>query len=160
MGLVVLVLLLALPLAELYVIVQVSLAIGFWNCLGILIVLSLLGAWLLKRQGTTMWRKVQTQLNQREVPTRTVVDGFVGMAAAILLLVPGFITAAVGLFLLIPPVHALASRMLMRRWGGQAVVLRSTYRGPVTDATYRGPVTDTTATVSEEPPTKGELGPS
>jgi UPF0716 protein FxsA len=54
--------LLAVPLAELYVIVQVSVEIGILNTIALLILVSVLGAWLLKREGLATWRRLNEQL--------------------------------------------------------------------------------------------------
>jgi UPF0716 protein FxsA len=133
------------PIVELYVIVQVSHAIGFGNALGLLILISALGAWLVKRQGVSLWRKAQLQLANRQVPTKEVADGVLILLAGALLLVPGFVTDAFGLLLLLPPVRAGLRILLVRRWAGEVIVISATHAGPI----------DTTATEPHRP----ELGP-
>jgi len=121
---------------ELYVFVQVSWAIGFLNALGLIVVLSLLGSWLVKRQGIAVWRKAQRQLGERQVPPKEIVDALLKLGAGVLLLVPGFITAALGILLLLPPIRAFVRHILVGRWTGRVNVITATYRGPI----------DTTAT--------------
>ncbi len=58
------------PVVELYVIVQVSGAIGFLETLALLIVVAAVGAWLVKREGLRVWRRFQEQVQAGKVPRR------------------------------------------------------------------------------------------
>lgn len=109
------VLFLVVPIAELAVIVQVSDGIGLGNTLGLLILVSVVGAWLVKREGLGAWRRVQQQVNAGRVPATEMVDGVMILLGGALLLTPGFLTDAVGLALLLPPVRAVIRRVLRRR---------------------------------------------
>jgi UPF0716 protein FxsA len=104
-------------IAELVVLVEVAKAIGVLNAIGLLILVSLVGAALVKRAGLGILRRIDQQLEANQVPAREVVDGFLVLVAGLLMLVPGFITAAVGLLLLLPPVRA-GVRILAWRWMG------------------------------------------
>ena len=107
------------PIAELYVIIQVGHVLGVLNTLALLVLISFAGAWLMKREGLGAWRRAQQQLDRGTVPGREVVDGALILLGGALLLAPGFITDAVGLLLLLPPVRAgvrgFARRRLERR---------------------------------------------
>jgi UPF0716 protein FxsA len=105
------VLFILVPLAELAVIIAVGKTIGVLTTLLLLLVFSLSGAWLAKREGLVAWRRFQLALAEGRAPTREVADGTMVLLAGALLLVPGFLTDLVGLLLLIP-----ASRSLLRRW--------------------------------------------
>jgi UPF0716 protein FxsA len=141
--------LLVLMLVELYVLVQVASAIGVLNAIGLLLAISIIGAWIVKRQGVAMWRRAQLQITAGRTPTKEMADGVLLLLAGLLLLVPGFVTSAFGVLLLLPPVRALVRGVLVRRWTGKVTVIRSTYRGPI----------DTTATErSRDVPPRPELG--
>ena len=56
------VLFLLVPLAELYVIIQVGQAVGALPTIGLLVVVSAVGAWLVKREGMSVWRRFQLQV--------------------------------------------------------------------------------------------------
>lgn len=105
------VLLVVLPLTELYVIIQVANAMGTVQMLALLVACSLFGLYLVRRVGIGTWRRAQAQLRAGEIPAAEAVDGVLALAAGILLLVPGFITDAIGFLLLIPVV-----RYFPRRW--------------------------------------------
>ena len=120
------------PVVELYVIVQTSHAIGFLNTLLVLLLMSVLGGWLVKREGLGIIRRVQQQVQLGRVPSRELVDGFLVMLAGALLMTPGFFTDAVAIALLLPPVRAVVRPVLIRRFRGRIVTYRS--GGPVHDA--------------------------
>jgi UPF0716 protein FxsA len=102
------------PLAELYVIIQVGQAIGAVPTIGLLLLDSLLGAWLLRAQGRAVWRRFRTALAAGAPPTREVVDGALVIAGGAFLLAPGFLTDIVGALLLLPPSRALARGAILR----------------------------------------------
>ena len=114
------VLLVVLPLTELYVIIQVANAIGYLPMLALLIACSLFGLYLVKRVGVGTWRRAQDQLRAGEIPAAEAVDGMMLLVAGILLLVPGFVTDAIGFLLQRPPV-----RYLPRRWAQRHMVTRA-----------------------------------
>jgi len=104
------------PIVELYLIIQVSHVIGGWQTIALLLVESVLGAWLMKRQGRGVWRRIQAQLRDRRLPQADLVDGGLIIFAGALMLTPGFLTDLLGFVLLIPPSRAVARRALMRRF--------------------------------------------
>jgi UPF0716 protein FxsA len=153
--------LLVLPIAELYVIVQVSAQIGFWNTLGIMVLVAVAGAWLIRHQGTKAWIRFNEQIARGQVPTRELLDGVCIVLAGLLLITPGFLTDVAGLLLLLPPTRALARAVLVRRVrrsqaAGRVRVIRAAYdrSGRMTVTDVDSTVTDTTATE-----VRGELDP-
>jgi len=117
-----LVLFILVPLAELYVILQVGDAIGAVPTILLLAVDSVLGAWLMKAQGRTVWRRFNAALAEGRAPTREVFDGVLVIFGGAFLITPGFITDVIGFFLLVPPTRALIRRVLARRLLGGGVV--------------------------------------
>jgi UPF0716 protein FxsA len=107
------------PIAELYVIIQVGGAIGVPQTLALLIADALLGSLLLRHQGRAAWIRFNRALAENRLPHREVFDGVLIIMGGALLLTPGFLTDIVGLILLIPPtraaVRALAARMVRGR---------------------------------------------
>ena len=84
------------PIAEIYVIIQVGQEIGaLWTVL-ILIADSLIGARLLSWQGRRAWAAFQTALAAGRIPHREVLDGVLIILGGAFLLTPGFITDASG----------------------------------------------------------------
>ncbi|HEV8622978.1 MAG TPA: FxsA family protein [Acidimicrobiia bacterium] len=109
------VLFIGVPFAEIYVLLQVGHAIGVLNTLALLILISVIGAWLAKREGLGVIRRMQRSIETGRVPGTELVDGFLILLAAALMLTPGFLTDIVAIFLLLPPVRAVVRRELRRR---------------------------------------------
>ncbi|HEX2063034.1 MAG TPA: FxsA family protein [Acidimicrobiales bacterium] len=110
---------LVVPFVELYVIIQVGQALGALNTIGLLVLISVVGAWLVKREGLGVLRKAQTRVQAGVIPGSELVDGVLILFAGALLLTPGFVTDFVAVLLLVPPVRAAiratAFRQLRRR---------------------------------------------
>jgi UPF0716 protein FxsA len=111
------------PIAELYVIIQVGELIGLWPTLALLLADALLGSFLLKHQGRSAWRRFNEALAQRRFPGKEVVDGALILVGGTLLLAPGFLTDIVGVILLIPPTRALVRQLLRRFALGRFTVI-------------------------------------
>ena len=107
---------LVVPLAELAVIIRVGRQIGVGDTLLLLLVVSVVGAWLAKREGIGVLRRIQAQIQAGQVPGTELLDGFLVLAAGALLLTPGFLTDIVAIGLLLPPVRAGVRRVLRRRF--------------------------------------------
>ncbi|MFN2586645.1 MAG: FxsA family protein [Actinomycetota bacterium] len=115
-------LLLVVPVVELAVIVQIAGEVGVLNTLGLLVLVSLAGAWLLKQQGLATWRSLEATTARGEIPTKEATDGALILLGGALLLTPGFVTDAVGLVFLIPPTRALVKsgfRRLLGAWAAK-----------------------------------------
>ena len=108
------VLFIVVPIAELYVIIQVGEAIGVLLTLALLFADAILGSLLLRHQGRGAWRRFNEALTQRRFPGKEVADGLLIVVGGTLLLAPGFITDVFGLLLLIPPTRAIARGLLRR----------------------------------------------
>jgi UPF0716 protein FxsA len=122
------VLLIALPIAELFVIVRIAEAIGVLPMIGLLFLDAAVGLWLMRSQGRAAWRRFNEALASGRPPAREVLDGGLIIFGGAFLIAPGFITDVVGALLLLPPTRALARRLLVRRFA-RSFVLRAARRG-------------------------------
>jgi UPF0716 protein FxsA len=111
-----------LPLAELYVIIQVGSLIGVWWTLAILIADSILGSMLLRSQGRAAWRRFNETLAAGRPPAREVMDGGLVIFGGAFLITPGFLTDIIGILLLFPPTRAVFRKLLVRRYARKLVV--------------------------------------
>jgi UPF0716 protein FxsA len=111
------------PLAELYVILQVGQAIGVLDTLVLLIVISVVGAWLAKREGLGVLRRIQRSIEAGRVPGTELIDGFLILLAGALMLTPGFVTDCLAILLLLPPVRVVVRRQLRRRFARRIEIL-------------------------------------
>jgi UPF0716 protein FxsA len=106
--------LLAVPVAELAVLVAVAGTIGVGDTVALVVLVSIAGVWLAKRAGLKVLTRVQAALGRGEVPSREVADGALVLLAGVLLIVPGFLSDGVALLLLLPPTRAAARGLLLR----------------------------------------------
>jgi UPF0716 protein FxsA len=100
------------PLLEIYVLIQVGQVIGVWWTILILVADSVLGTWLVRREGGRAWRALQTALNSGRMPARELADGALILIGGTLMLAPGFVTDAVGILLILPVTRPVARRLL------------------------------------------------
>lgn len=112
MGAVLILLLVVVPLVEIYLLVQVGQLIGALPTVGLLLGLSLLGGWLLKREGSRAWRAFRAALQAGRVPAAEVADGALVIFGGALLLTPGFATDAIGLLCVLPGSRGVLRRLL------------------------------------------------
>jgi UPF0716 protein FxsA len=116
-------------IVEIWLLIQVGQAIGGWQTLLLLVADSLLGAWLLRREGRRTWRAFRLALDERRVPAREVADGVLVLVGGTLLITPGFLSDVIGLLLLLPPTRAAIrpalTRFVAARFGLGGLVGRS-----------------------------------
>ena len=134
-----------MAVVELYVFVQTAQWLGFFTALLAVIVVSVIGFALVKKEGIRTVRRFERQARQGQVPSRELADTVALLIAGGLLLFPGLATDLVGLVLLTPPARAVVRRLLIgraRHWSGLV-------------GTGSASVISTTATPREEPPHRG-----
>lgn len=124
---------LLVPLLELYVFVQVADAIGFLPTVAWIVLISVVGAWVVKREGMSALRRANEQVARGQVPTDELVNGMLILFGGALLLTPGFFTDVLGLLLVLPPTRALLRGTVKRRLvaSGPILVTRGTGFGGV-----------------------------
>ena len=120
---------LVVPLLELFVIIQVGQAIGALNTIGVLVLMSIVGGWLMKREGLATLRRFQTKLSTGQLPENELIDGFLILFGGALMLTPGFLSDLLGTALLLPPVRA-AIRPLIKQQVGKRVTIAGTTSFP------------------------------
>lgn len=103
------------PIIEITVIGQVQQALGWPLTITILVLDSLVGAYLVRRQGALAWRRFRTALSQGRIPTGEVADGALIVFGGALMLTPGFVTDVVGLACVFTPTRRLLNRWLRSR---------------------------------------------
>lgn len=102
----------AVPIVELYVIIQIGGLIGVWPTIALLLADALLGSLLLRHQGRGAWRRFNQAIAERRFPGREVADGLLIAIGGTLLLTPGFVTDIFGAIFLIPPTRAIVRRLM------------------------------------------------
>lgn len=137
-----LLLLLVLPILEIWAAIAVAQSIGALPTVLALVGLSVLGVVLVRSEGVQVWRRVNEELAVGRPPTDSLLDGLMVAAGGALLIVPGFLTAVPGLLLLFSPTRSLL-RPAVARW-----------------VSVRAQRTATIGTISFGTPMSGRFGPN
>lgn len=102
----------AMPILEIYVIIQVGQVIGAWWTIAILIADSIFGSWLLRREGRRAWTALQLALSEGRMPTKELADGILIVVGGTLMISPGFVTDAFGMLAILPFTRPIGRRLL------------------------------------------------
>ncbi len=97
-----LLLFISVPLIEVLILIKLGSLFGFWPTIFLVIGTGILGAYLAKLYGLTIWYKIQQDLNAGLMPADKLVDGLLILIGGIVLLTPGLLTDILGIMLLIP----------------------------------------------------------
>lgn len=112
---------LVMPLVELWVILQVGDAIGGWWTVVLLLLDSIVGAVIVRREGRRAWSAFRDALVEGRWPADEVAQGALVLVGGALLLTPGFVTDVMGLAFVLPPTRALLARLIRTRFREGAV---------------------------------------
>jgi len=118
----VLLLLIVVPVAELWLLVRLAQATNWATTVAIVLVTGILGAALARQQGLGVYRRIREQFSEGKTPTGELLDGLMILVAAAFLLTPGILTDGVGFLLLLPPARVLIRDWLIRRMVPPGVV--------------------------------------
>lgn len=138
---------LLIPVAEIYVLIQVGGVLGVLPTIGLIVFTAVLGSMLIRSQGLATLAGVRTSMEHGEVPAIQLMEGMCLLVAGALLLTPGFVTDSVGFILLVPPLRramilTVLERGVLRTVAGSATGATSApfraRQGPTTDVKSRG----------------------
>lgn len=102
----------AAPLIELYVLIQVGSVIGALPTILLSVLTAVIGGYLVRLQGLTVLMRVREAMDRGEAPALELLDGAILLLCGFALMLPGFITDAIGFALLLPGLR----QALMRRY--------------------------------------------
>lgn len=105
-----------IPFVEIVLILAVADEIGVGPTIFWLIAISVIGAYLAKREGLAVWSRLRAAIQRGEMPSREVTDGFLILLGGALLLTPGFLTDVLGVLLVFPPTRGMFRARLLRRF--------------------------------------------
>jgi UPF0716 protein FxsA len=114
---VLLIIFIAIPVVEMWILIQVGGVIGAWPTIGLVLLTAVVGLALLRRQGFDTLARVRARLESGEVPALEMLEGLVLAVSGALLLTPGFFTDALGFAGLIPgPRRRLIKRLMNTKY--------------------------------------------
>ena len=98
----VLILILGIPLIEIYLFIKVGSQIGAFNTILLIFITAVLGVWYARYEGFNTIRSGISQLVKNELPFYEIISGAAIAFAALLLIIPGFATDILGVLLIFP----------------------------------------------------------
>jgi UPF0716 protein FxsA len=127
--------LIGVPVVEVFVFIEVGQAIGWLLAVVLLLGTSVVGLRLVRVQGRSAIERVSRAVSERRAPAGAAVDAL-GFLGRVLLVVPGFVTDVLGALLIVRPTRTLTRRWLTRRYEGRMMSFVAT-AGRFTSS-YRG----------------------
>lgn len=109
-------LLVALPVAEIALLIAIGRHIGLAATVALLLLTGLLGAFLARQQGLGIVRRMQSEVATGRMPAGQLVDGALILLAGVLLIIPGVLTDAAGFLCLLPAGRTILKTWLRRRF--------------------------------------------
>ncbi len=106
-----LVLFIAVPFAELALLLKLAEVTSVMHTLALVVVTGMVGTWLTRSQGIQTYRRIQAAFSAGQMPTDSLLDALMILVAGALLLTPGILTDLFGFSLLLP-----FTRPFYRRW--------------------------------------------
>ena len=141
LGLIILLLLVALPLLEIAILIKVGSIIGVWLTLLIIITTFIIGTWVMRLQGLGVAKRFMASTRSGEPPVEPMMEAMLLMIAGGCLIAPGLITDSIGLLLLVPPIRQFTARWILSRGFPIVVSMRQTrtYQRPHAPPRRAGP---------------------
>lgn len=116
-----------IAIAEMATFFWVESKIGLGWALGLALTTALIGSYLVKRAGVTVWRAIRTKADSGLIPGKELTHGAAILVSGAFLISPGFITDALGFLLLIPAVRDVIHSIVVKRLGDR-IQLVSNFR--------------------------------
>ena len=104
------------PAVELGLLIQAGIYLGTWPTLALIVFTGIVGAYLARRQGFSVWTRAEEQMDRGEFPAGSLADGVMILVAGALLMTPGILTDAFGFSLLVPGFRNLIKHTLLARF--------------------------------------------
>ena len=123
LGWLLVILFIAVPLVEIYVIIQVGQTIGATWTILLLVLDSILGSWLIRHEGARAWRALTEALDSGRMPARELADGALILIGGTLMVAPGFVTDGFGILIILPFTRPFFRRALTKVVSSRLVVL-------------------------------------
>ena len=111
-----LLILLFVPLIEIYLFIQIGGQIGAFNTILIILLTAVIGIYFVRLQGLNTLKSGVTQLYKNKIPVYEMMSGAALAMAALLLIIPGFATDIIGFLLALPITRNLIFKYLGKKY--------------------------------------------
>ena len=114
-----LLLLISIPLIEIYLFIKVGSFIGGFNTISLILVTAIIGIAYARYEGFNTLKSGMSQLVKNQLPVYEIVSGTALAFAALLLILPGFATDFLGFLLIFPPTRKLLFKKVRNKYPDQ-----------------------------------------
>jgi len=102
-----LLLLIGIPVVEIYLFIKLGSQIGAFNTILLIFVTAFFGIVYARYEGFNTLRSGMSQMVKNELPVYEIISGAALAFAALLLILPGFATDFIGILIIFPPTRKL-----------------------------------------------------
>ncbi|AWB44065.1 membrane protein FxsA [Paenibacillus sp. CAA11] len=106
------------PIIEFFGFIYVGEHLGVGKTIFLTLATSVIGGLMMQFEGKKIMADAKAQMQDRQIPGRTMVDGICIFGGGILLLIPGFVTDLIGFIMVFPLTRPLV-RILLLKWIGK-----------------------------------------
>ena len=111
-----LILIISIPLIEIYLFIKVGSHIGAFNTISLILITAFVGVYYARYEGFNTLKSGITQLMKNELPLYEIISGAALAFASLLLILPGFATDFIGLLLIFPPTRKLFFKSVSKKY--------------------------------------------
>ena len=116
-----LLIILFIPLVEIYLFIQIGAQIGAFNTILIILLTAVIGIYFVRLQGLSTLKSGVSQLYKNQIPIYEMMSGAALAFAALLLIIPGFATDIIGFLLILPITRNLIFKYLGKNYEKEKV---------------------------------------
>ena len=116
-----LLIILFVPLIEIYLFIEIGGQIGAFNTILIILLTAVVGIYFVRLQGLNTLKSGVAQLYKNQIPVYEMISGAALAFAALLLIVPGFATDIIGFLLIIPITRKIIFKFIGKKYSKQKV---------------------------------------
>ena len=114
-----LLLLISIPLIEIYLFIKIGSYIGAFNTISLILITAIIGIVYARYEGFNTLKSGMSQLVKNQLPVYEIVSGAALAFAALLLILPGFATDFLGFLLIFPPTRKLLFKKVRNKYPHQ-----------------------------------------
>jgi len=108
-------LILLVPIAEIYLFIKIGSQIGAFNTISLIFITAIVGLYYAKYEGLNTLRSAIKQIVKNEIPIYEIISGAALTFAAILMILPGFLTDIIGLLIIFPWTRKIFLRNISKK---------------------------------------------
>ena len=114
-----LILLITIPLIEIYLFIKVGSYIGAFSTISLILVTAIIGIIYARYEGFNTLKSAMSQLIKNQIPIYEIISGAVLAFAAVLLILPGFATDIIGLLLIFPLTRKIMFHKISKKYSNK-----------------------------------------